>query len=273
MHDPQGLPAPRRTLLVGCGKLGLRLAERLRREGREVVALRRDISGLPASVNPIAADLRAPVERALPEVDAMVITLPPSVDPDGYPAVLERLRAALPANPARTIFVSSTGVFEGWEGPQPIMEVAVPQPHSERAVRIRQGELAAIDLFGAVVVRPAGIYGPGRDFLVRTVRDGRPITAGTRTNRIHETDLVRALHALLVDERPPAVLHAVDAAPAPLGDVTDYIAGLMGVASPPESETPGRRGNIFDGAYLREYVGHLEYPSYRDGYREMVSAP
>lgn len=264
---------PRRTLLVGCGKLGLRLAAMLRDAGGEPIALRRDVSGLPATVTAIAADLRAPLPDALPAVDAMVITLPPSVDPEGYRPVLERLNRALHATPARTLFVSSTGVFEGWDGPQPITEADVPRPSTERSRRIRDGELAAIDLFDAVVVRPAGIYGPGRDFLVRTVRERRPIDPATRTNRIHEEDLVRALYALLVHDAPPTLVHAVDSEPASLGDVAASIAGLMGVEPPPESETSGRRGNVVDGALLRSLLGTLAYPSYRDGYAEMVAGP
>lgn len=266
-----GMPAaPRTTLLVGSGKLGGRLAELLNRDGGEVYALRRHTGHVRRDVRPIRADLTRPLPQPLPPVDAMVITLPPSVDPGGYRPVLERLHGALSTPPSRTIFVSSTGVFEGWDGPQPITERDTPRPTTPRAQALREGELAAIELFAALIVRPAGIYGPGREFLVRTVRDGRPISAATRTNRIHETDLVRTLHALLGRAAPPAVLHAVDAGPAPLGEVTGYISELLGVEPPPQSESPGRAGNVFDGTELRALLGALDYPSYRDGYREML---
>ena len=260
------------TLLVGCGKLGRRVAALLADDHEPVFAIRRETADLPRHITAIPADLQRPLRRPLPRIDAMVITLPPSVDPDGYRPVLERVRDALEAPPARTVFVSSTGVFEGWDGRQPLSEEDVPRPTSKRALTLRDGELAAIELFDALVVRPAGIYGPGREFLVRTVRERRPISSGTRTNRIHETDLVRALHALLRDSKPPRILHAVDAEPVRLGVVTDFISELLDVKPPPESDTPGRAGNIFDGAELRRLLGHLEYPSYRDGYREMLAS-
>ncbi|GIG54053.1 hypothetical protein [Demequina activiva] len=263
--------SPRRTLLVGFGKLGADLATLLIEDGGEVIALRRDAAAVPDAVAAIGADLRQPLPEPLPDVDALVVTLPPSVDPEGYPAVLDRLRHALPAIPERTVFVSSTGVFEGWTGRQPITESDIPLPQTERARGIREGELAAIDLFGAVVVRPAGIYGPGRDFLVRTVRDGRPIDATRRTNRIHQKDLVRAMHELLRSEQPASMLHAVDQEPARLGDVTAFIAGLLGTESPPEVKDQAHGGNIFDGTAVIELLGHLDYPSYRDGYREMLA--
>ncbi|MDN4476450.1 sugar nucleotide-binding protein [Demequina sp. SYSU T00192] len=258
------------SLLVGCGKLGLRLAELLAREGETVFAIRRHARALPSYVTAIASDVTKPLPRTLPPVESMVVTLPPSVDPAGYRPVLRRIRDALDQVPARTVFVSSTGVFEGWDGPQPITEHDVPRPATARAQALRDGELAAAELFDALIVRPAGIYGPGRDFLVRTVRKRRPITSAARTNRIHETDLVRALHALLRSADPPRVLHAVDAAPARLGDVTDYISELVGAEPPPESEGPGRAGNVFDGAALRRLLGDLRYPSYREGYRDML---
>ncbi len=219
---------------------------------------------------PIQADLTEPLVRPLPRVDAMVITLPPSVDPAGYRAVLQRVRDALEEMPARTVFVSSTGVFEAWSGSQPITESDTPEPVTERAKAIREGELAAVEFFDALLIRPAGIYGPGRDFLVRTVREGRAVRSSTRTNRIHEADLVRALHVLLRCDDPPRVLHAVDSEPASLGDVTRYISDLLGASPPPESDVPGRSGNIFDGGQLRGLLGELEYPSYRDGYRDML---
>ncbi|WP_234989136.1 hypothetical protein [Demequina sp. NBRC 110052] len=259
-----------RTLLAGCGKLGARLGERLANEGETVFALRRHTESLPSRVVAIGADLTKPLREPLPVVDAMVIMLPPSVDPDGYRPVLQHLRDGLQEAPSRTVFVSSTGVFEGWDGPQPITESHVPRPATPRARVIREGELVAEDLFGAIIVRPAGIYGPGREYLLRTVRDHRAIHRATRTNRVHETDLVRVLHALLRHEDPPHVIHALDAEPATLGDVTDFIADVLGVEPPTEGDGPGRTGNVFDGTAVRSLVGHLDFPTFREGYRDMI---
>ncbi|SDR65195.1 sugar nucleotide-binding protein [Agrococcus carbonis] len=263
---PEGR-VPARVLLVGCGKLGTRLGERLVRKGAEVVALRRDPSALPESFTRIAADLTAPLAEPLPQADAMVITLPPG---DGYRLPLEHLAQALPAIPSRVVFVSSTRVFDGMQGPDPITEADEPRPGSERARVLREGELLAIERFGAHIVRPAGIYGPGRDFLIRQVAAGTPIQRARRTNRIHETDLVRALHAMLTVDAPPAALHAVDQAPAPLGDVASYLADLLGVADPPAIEPAEPSGTVLDGTLLLELLGSLTHPHYRSGYDSMV---
>ena len=264
--------APRRTLLVGSGKLATRLAPRLLADGDEVFAVRRSDGALPAGVTAIRADLAAPLTAPLPRADAMLITLPPGTDSTAYRTALTHLAEALPAVPARTVFVSSTGVFEGTAAEHPLTERDEPTPTTERARGLRDGEQAAIELFSAVVVRPAGIYGPGREFLLRQVRDGAGMDHARRTNRIHETDLVRALHLLLRMDDPPRLVHAVDEAPAPLGDVVGFIARELGVDAPPHVPSTGPRGFVYDGALLRSLLGTLDHPTYEDGYADMIAS-
>ena len=118
--------APARVLLIGCGQLGTRLGTRLVREGTEVVAVRRDPSGLPSAFAAVAADLGRPLAQPLPSADAMVITLPPDDQSSdgvaGYRSALEHLAQALPTVPPRVLFVSSTRVFDGVPGARPISD-------------------------------------------------------------------------------------------------------------------------------------------------------
>lgn len=269
---PDRIPAPPgRTLLVGFGKLGRRLATHLLADGGDVIALRRSDDDLPDGVVGIRADLTAPLEQPLPAVDAMVVTLPPLGGVSGYRTAMTRLADALPTVPSRTIFVSSTGVFEGSASAHPITERDEPSPTSERAQGLRDGELAAIELFSAVIVRPAGIYGPGRGFLLRQVRENAVVNHRRRTNRIHEDDLVRTLDLLLRMPEPPALVHAVDSAPAPLGEVVEYIARTLGVDAPRDDPSAGAVGLMHDGSLLRTLLGHLEYPTFVEGYAEMIA--
>ena len=281
-----------RVLLAGCGKVGARLGERLVAAGAQVVALRRDVAALPPSLPPLAVDLLAPPQRALPPVDAMVITLTPDLPsapggPEGYLVALCNLAAALPSIPQRVVLVSSTRVFEGRPGERPITEADEPAPASARAETLLAGERLAAELFDAHVVRPAGIYGPGRERLLRIVLAGTPVDHAQRTNRIHETDLVRTLEAMLQAAPPPRLVHAVDAAPAPLGEVVGFIARRLGVAVPPQleagaagesresvaGERAGRRvaGTVLSGALLRTLLPTLRYPSFEDGYGELIA--
>lgn len=265
-REPRMSPS---TLLVGCGRVGLRVGELLRADGDEVLGLRRDPSSLPPTFTHVAADLSAPLPVALPAADAMVITLAPSVAAS-YREPLQHLAAALPALPRRTVFVSSTRVLEGYDASRPLTEADPARPRSDRARVLVEGEQLARELFGASILRPAGIYGPGRDHLIRTVLEGRPVEHDRRTNRIHEVDLARAIVALLRAPAPPALLHAADGAPARLGEVVTHLAQRLGVPVPPRVCPDPGTGTVLDGAALRELLGHLEVPDFRAGYDAML---
>lgn len=273
MTDPWGLEtrAPGSVLLVGYGKLGARLGERLLAQGAAATAIRR--SADTAAIPTIQADLRHPLERPLPAVDSVVITLPPSTEgPSVYPTALYGLAEALPSLPSRVVFVSSTRVFEGRPGERPLTERDAPEVSSERGGDLVEGEQLAMELLGARIVRPAGIYGPGRDFLIRRVREGAPVDHTRRTNRIHETDLVRLLEAMLRADSAPPVIHAVDREPVLLGEVVTHIASRLGVEPPPHLDPEVGGGTVLDGSLLHEFLGDLEYPTFRAGYDEMIAA-
>lgn len=271
-----GLRMPGKTLLVGCGKIGIRLGEKVLASGGEVTAIRRHASGLPSGFRTLAADLEHPLAEPLPEFDSIVITLPPSrADSDRgsiYPLALPAIADALPTVPSRVVFVSSTRVFEGRPGPDPLTETDAPATTSPGGAALVDGERLARELFDAVVVRPAGIYGPGRDSLIRRVLAGDAIDVTRRTNRIHETDVVRLLDALLRAEAPPALVHGVDEEPVALGEVAAFIAAGLNVPAPPAVEPPVGGGTVLDGSLLRELLGELRYPTFREGYAEMIAA-
>lgn len=268
--DALGGRRPGRTLLVGCGSLGTQLGLRLVAEGNEVIALRRTTAGLPAEFAVITDDLSVPRPREFPACDSAVITLPPG-DDGFYRASLTALAEALPARPSRCVFVSSTRVLEGSAGETPFTEETEPHPTSPRARELRDGELVATELFGACIVRPAGIYGPGRESLIRKVREQAPVDYSRRTNRVHQDDLVGLLHTTLTAESPPALVHAVDQAPSRLGDVVTFIAERLGVAPPPHLVPEVGGGTVLDGSLMHELVGALEFPSFREGYERMLS--
>ncbi len=268
---------PDSVLLVGCGKLGIELGEHLAAAGTTVHALRRDPAHLPAALAPVAVDLTKPVSQPLPVVDTMVITLTPTM-PDvagqpGYLVALNNLADALPRVPSRVVFVSSTRVFEGHHETQPITEHDAPTPVSERGQLLVAAEQRAVELFEAKVVRPAGIYGPGRDMLIRKVQGRQPVQYGRRTNRIHQTDLARALRMMLTMPNPPEILHALDHAPGVLlGDVVRHIAMRLHVAAPPAVEPAETSGKILDGRLLHSVLGPLYYPTFREGYDQVIAA-
>lgn len=246
--------------------------------GTDVVGLRRggDHPGLPFPIR--AADLTEDTAAALPQADQVVVTL----SPDGRDAAayehtfrggLAGLARRLPTPPRRLVFISSTGVLGAHDGDR-VDEATQPAPDRGSAAALLSAEQDARELFDGevVVVRPAGIYGPGRSRTIDRVARGTPMDHRRMTNRIHRDDLVTILAALLESSTPPPLLHAVDAEPATLGAVASFIAERLGADVPADSGDGRASGKTIDGRRLRTFLqgSRLRFPTFREGYAELI---
>ncbi|NKE10886.1 NAD-dependent dehydratase, partial [Kocuria subflava] len=162
------------------------------RKGWTATGIRRSADKLPQSMTPIAMDLTEPGDQALPPADAVVITLTAGVrEVDEYRrtyiGALHGLRSALDrggSDPQRVLLVSSTAVLGDPDG-QTLTEDAVPSPERPTAQVLLEAEHIAKDLFPNLsIVRPAGIYGPGRGSSIGRVRNGEPMNHRKITIRI-----------------------------------------------------------------------------------------
>jgi nucleoside-diphosphate-sugar epimerase len=202
---------PRRVLVAGCGDVGTRLARDLAARGDTVYGLRRDPGRLPPGVLPLPLDLVSPAPwPPLPAaIDALVFCAAPDRrDAAAYRALFVhaplRLLQALDGPPARVLFVSSTAVY-GEDAGEWVDEATPPRPRAfngellleaEGALRARRPD--------AVVLRLAGLYGPGRERLRQRA------LAGDRGSP-------RWLNRIHVDAAAAALRHLLDvASPAPL---------------------------------------------------------
>lgn len=266
------------VLLAGCGDLGTELGHRLTQNGWVATGIRRSTDKLPPAITPIAMDLTDPGDRALPQVDALVITLTAGTRESEayrrtYIGALHGLRSALDtggSNPQRVLLVSSTAVLGDPDG-QTLTEDATPTPERPTAKVLLEAEHLAQELFpDLTIVRPAGIYGPGRSSFINRVRKGEPMSHRKITNRIHRDDLVTVLETVLEADQPPSLLHAVDTQPAPMGEVAAYVADKLNVPVPPD-KPGGPQGKSLDSTRMQNLVGKLRYPTYRDGYAALLT--
>lgn len=265
------------VLLAGCGDVGIALGERLNQHGWAATGIRRSVDKLPRNITPISMDLTAPGHQDLPQADAVVITLTADGrDVDDYRrtylGALKGLHRALKTNgiPPRVVLVSSTGVLGGTQEAT-LTEDAEPRPTRDTAKILLEAEHLAWELFPqTVIVRPAGIYGPGRTSLINQVRSGAPMNHARVTNRIHRDDLVTVLQTVLEADQPPSLLHAVDTEPARMGEVAAYIAAKLNVPTPPD-KPGGSAGKTLDSARMQQLVGTLRYPTYREGYDALLT--
>lgn len=206
-----------KILIAGCGYTGTALAGRALSAGHEVWGLRRDVSALSQikGLGPIAADLLNPrTLKELPEVDLLVLAQAParqgSDDDPVYAQGTKNLIAALIGRPPKKIvLISSTGVYAEHQGGS-VDESTEPSaggyqtPEKQaRAQALLKAERVVLNCgIPAVVLRCAGIYGPGRG--------KAPGTPETGVNRIHVEDVVRAVLLLFEKGKAGEIYIGVD---------------------------------------------------------------
>jgi len=270
-----------RVLIAGCGDVGNVLATSLIRDGHVVYGLKRDVSTLPDGVLPVSADLLKPetLENLPADADRLVfMPTPASRDPAGYEAIFIRgwknLWSALKKEPARTLLVSSTAVY-GEAGGAIVSEETEPGPSRFNGrILLEMEQFAGTCTQNLVVVRISGIYGPGRDRLIRlAASSGLEVQQSPPeyTNRIHRDDAAAALRHLLDIDAPEDLYLATDDLPAPRYEVVEWLAKMQG-HEPPKglvAENAGQ-GKRVSNRRLRDSGFVLRYPDYRAGYAAVL---
>lgn len=228
---------PASALIVGCGDVGLRVAQRLRTMGREVTGVVRSdqsarelkLSGVTALQTDLDAD-------AVPAVAPLLFWFAPPPNAGDSDQRLRRFLDAHPAATLRIVYISTSGVYGDCAG-QWIDEDAPLQPISPRARRRLDAERALSAWSGDyVILRVPGIYGPGRLPLERLQKQLPVVRAeeSPYTNRIHSDDLAQAaLHAAAYGERG-AAYNISDGNPTTMCDYFTRCAILLGLLPPPQ---------------------------------------
>ena len=279
----------RRILIAGCGYVGLKAGTLLTQQGHDVFGLRRSWEEKPRGISPVTGDLLDP-ETLLnipDDLDDVVIT----VSADGfseerYRAVyldgIGNLLAAVQQQPRdlrRIVFTSSTGVY-GQTGGELVTEESISHPAGFSGQVMLEAERQVSNLTGCGVhLRLGGIYGPGRDRLLRQVVSGEIGIPDTPvfTNRIHRDDAAGAIVHVLSLAAPQEIYNVVDEEAAEYGSLIRWLAVELGLSEP---------GTISDGEVTRSRGGNkrvmatrlvasgfrYRYPTYREGYREMIAA-
>lgn len=266
-----------KLLIAGCGDLGIRLAGRLD-DDWQVHGLRRHTQALPEPIVAEPANLADPdsLARVAGEWDAVVYqTTPDQYDETGYRAAYFQGLANLfeRVSARRLIFVSSTAVY-GQDAGEWVDETSETRPPRFNGRVLLEAEaLAADSAPESVVVRFSGIYGPGRDYLVRKAATGDARCRDNPpqwTNRIHADDCAGVLAHLLTLDRPAPLYCASDSHPATRCEVLDWLAERLGAAPPARETSDGGQGKRVANARLLASGYRLIHPDYRSGYQELL---
>ncbi|MBV8663300.1 MAG: SDR family oxidoreductase, partial [Hyphomicrobiales bacterium] len=217
-------------------RVGVLEASGATREVASAAALRRE------GIEAFAFEPKAPdpaMLRLLAQAEILLVSAPPG--PEGDPA-LSGLAPEIAEAPKlkRIVYLSSVGVYGdhagGW-----VDETSAARPRSQRA-RLR---LAAEDewrTLGAAratpvdILRLAGIYGPGRNALLKA-RAGearRIVKPGHVSNRIHVDDIAEIARRVIERDGSGEVWNVADEEPGPPQDVVAYACRLIGVSPLPE---------------------------------------
>ncbi len=228
---------PARALIVGCGDVGLRVAQRLRTMGREVTGVVRSDQSAAGLQRVGVAALQMDLDTEAPPAMAPVLFwfAPPPNAGDSDPRLRRFLDAHRTAD-LRIVYISTSGVYGDCAG-QWIDEDAPLHPISPRAQRRLDAERALAAWGGDhVILRVPGIYGPGRLPIERLQKQLAVVRAEESpfTNRIHSDDLAEAaLHAAAFGTRA-AAYNISDGNPTTMCDYFTRCAELLGLPPPPQ---------------------------------------
>ncbi|HBX43903.1 MAG TPA: NAD(P)-dependent oxidoreductase [Deltaproteobacteria bacterium] len=236
-----------RVFIVGCGYIGLRVARLWEDEGASVSALARS----PESARPLEERGIAPVQGDLDEPATLVglpikgtwayYLAPPPERGDADPRMRAFLDRIPPGEePEKIVSMSTTAVYGDLHG-EWATEETPPAPATARGRRRLDAERAVLSWgrqrgISVVILRVAGIYGPGRLPLDK-VRKRTPVLAGSESpcsNRIHADDLARVCVAAAKRGRGGAVYNVSDGQPGTISQYYCAVADRLGVPRPPE---------------------------------------
>ena len=280
-------------LIFGCGYLGMRVARLWREAGEAVFAVTRSAERAleleAAGIGPIVGDLMGESQIRLPQgVRTVLFAVGHGRDSrysirDLYVGGLTTALNWTPDSAERFLYVSSTGVYGQVTG-QEVDEETVCQPTREggksclEAERLLQGSR-----FGSrsIVLRLAGLYGPGRIPRAADLVAGQAIDAPAQgwLNLIHVDDAARIV--VLAEERakPPRTYVVSDGQPVLRAEYYAELARLLGAPPPrfvhppedsPAAQRAGSDKRVNPRRMSEELRPELRYPNYRAGLAGIV---
>jgi nucleoside-diphosphate-sugar epimerase len=287
-----------RVLIVGCGYVGLPLGALLARLGHEVFGLRRSVAAAPelraAGIKPLTGDItrREDLSRLPAPLDWVVNTVASGGGGvEQYRAVyLEGTRHLLDwlgaAPPRAFVYTSSTGVYAQDDGSW-VDETQPAEPASPTSRVLVETERLLLDAwrqqgFPAVILRVAGIYGPGRGHWFRQFlrEEARLAGRGERAlNMIHRDDVAGAILAALERGQPGRIYNVADDEPVTQLDFFRWLSEQLGRPMPPvvpEAEAADRKRGLTNKRVSNrrlkaELRCRLQYPTFREGYAAEVA--
>lgn len=278
-------------LIVGCGDVGRHLAARAAALGTPCYALVRSEESRAALASLGHQAQAVDLDHAAPQLSGdwdqrEIFYFAPPPPRGGEDPRMARFLAALPRGRGqRIVYISTSGVYGDCHGDW-VDESWPVRPQVDRARRRADAEsrLQAWRAAGngeAVILRVAGIYGPGKLPLARLAQQVPMIGEADApwTNRIHIDDLVAVCEAAMVRGRDGEVYNVCDGTPGNMRDYFDRVADAYGLPQAPlisleearKTLSPGMLSylgesrRLDNGKMRRELAVELQYPDLTSG--------
>jgi len=232
-------------LIIGCGDIGLRVANQLSRSHR-VFALTSQQNRFQelreVGATPILGNLDQPESLwRLSGLAQTVIHLAPpqnSGNRDCRTRNLLRILAQGSNIVRRFIYISTTGVYGNHQGSK-VSETTPVSPQSERAQRRVDAERtlrlwAPAHGVALTILRVPGIYAADR-LPIDRLKAKTPALLPDEdaySNHIHSDDLARLVCAAVYHGKPQRIINACDGGETKMGDYFDEVADTFGLERP-----------------------------------------
>jgi hypothetical protein len=244
---------PHTLVILGSGYTGRFLAAEARGQGRVVLSTSREPGRRLIYVPPaqrLRFDLAQPDTWTSIPADADLIWCFPAMP-------LERVQVfakGLGAPPRRLVVLGSTSAYDragqSTVYPPPWMDESAPIDLTKPRV---QGEEYLRKEHGAIVLRVAGIYGPGRN-PIDWIRSGRVGPSRKYVNLIHVEDLATICLLALDKGTPGKIYNVTDGTPRTWADICRVVQARWGVTAP-KAEKDNQVGKRIKTITLREQLG------------------
>ncbi len=269
---------PESALIVGCGYLGHVVARRWLARGFRVSALTRSRSAelTALGVVPILGDVTDPATLVFPAVNRVLYAV--GMDRtagksmrDVYLTGLGNVLDRLPVDGA-VAYVSSSSVYGQTTG-EWVDESSPTAPREESGKLLLECEqLLHARRPDAMILRFAGIYGPGRVIRRAAIERGEPLAADPEKwlNLIHVEDGAAVIDAVTDRPEPGDVYNVSDGSPVTRRNFYTRTAALLAAPpatfGPPTDVTHDLTNRRISNKKLRDaYAPEFLFPSFESG--------
>ena len=280
--------------IAGCGYIGKQLAAQLLSKQIPVSAIVHSVSSqaecLQKNIPCERIDLDAPLQSIDLSGQHLIYLAPPPHSGRTDTRLRNFLAAIEEKAPDRFVLISTTGVYGDCAGDW-IDETTPLNPTADRAHRRADAEQAAQQYcqrkhIPLVILRVAGIYGPGKIPLER-IKSGQAIVRqedSPFTNRIHAHDLVNICETALRKPNITGIYNVTDGHPSTMYEYFNGVASALKLEKPPAISLEQAQQQLSDGMLsymaesrrikneklLKDFVLSLHYPTLAQGLKKIT---